>query len=390
MSEHGELRRAGLSALHKGDPVTARRLLEQVAAAETGDVTVYVALAMCCRTLDDPEAMVVAVDRALAIDAYNLIALILKGDYCAMTGDGRTAIQIYDVVATLAARAKDLPPGVADTVRRASEARDRIAADMEEHIRGHLVAAGYDERSSSHRFTQSLEMLTGRKRRYVQEPRAYLFPELPQIQFYSADDFPWSSSIEAATGDIAAELMQVLEQDHGFVPYIRRDSAVPTRDRHSLLESLDWSAFFLWRDGAIVSENAGRCPRTMAALEEVPLCRIPGRAPMALFSVLKPGTRIEPHTGHVNTRLICHLPLVIPPDCGIRVGNDERQWQRGKLMVFDDTIEHEAWNSSDQVRVVLIFDIWRPELSLEERALVSSLMEAVDSYGGKPPPRWEG
>lgn len=88
-----------------------------------------------------------------------------------------------------------------------------------------------------------------------------------------------------------------------------------------------------------------------------------------------------------NTRLIGHLPLIVPPDCGFRVGNDTRQWQEGKAWLFDDSIEHEAWNGSDRPRVVLLFDIWRPELSAEERESVAALFEAVDEFGGVP--RWQ-
>ncbi len=109
-----------------------------------------------------------------------------------------------------------------------------------------------------------------------------------------------------------------------------------------------------------MAEHARRCPKTLAALDHVPLTRIKGRAPSILFSMLRPGTRIEPHNGFLNTRLICHVPLIVPPGCFFRVGNEERQWQKGKAWAFDDTIEHEAWNSSDEARVILIFDIWRP------------------------------
>jgi len=151
---------------------------------------------------------------------------------------------------------------------------------------------------------------------------------------------------------------------------------------HSLLDSLDWSAFFLYKEGAVIEENAAQCPRTMAAIEQLPLPRVKGRDPMALFSVLKPGTRIAPHHGYLNSRLICHLPLVVPPGCFLRVGNDTREVRRGQAWVFDDTIEHEAWNSSNETRVILIVDIWRPELTTEERTLVTTLLEAVDTYAG--------
>jgi len=77
--------------------------------------------------------------------------------------------------------------------------------------------------------------------------------------------------------------------------------------------------------------------------------------------------------------LICHLPLIVPPNCGLRVGNETRTWREGEVLVFDDTIEHEAWNQSAAARVVMIFEIWRPELSEEERTLVAGLMQAIDA-----------
>jgi aspartyl/asparaginyl beta-hydroxylase (cupin superfamily) len=92
-----------------------------------------------------------------------------------------------------------------------------------------------------------------------------------------------------------------------------------------------------------------------------------------MFSLLRPGARITPHTGTHNTRLTCHLPLIVPPDCGFRVGNETREWEEGKLLIFDDAIEHEAWNSSDRDRLILIFDIWRPELSEQEKREIGAL-----------------
>jgi aspartyl/asparaginyl beta-hydroxylase (cupin superfamily) len=74
------------------------------------------------------------------------------------------------------------------------------------------------------------------------------------------------------------------------------------------------------------------------------------------------------------------LPLIVPPGCGFRVGGETRAWEEGRLLVFDDTVEHEAWNHGDRDRILLIFDIWRPELDADERRAVTALFEAVDSY----------
>jgi aspartyl/asparaginyl beta-hydroxylase (cupin superfamily) len=148
-----------------------------------------------------------------------------------------------------------------------------------------------------------------------------------------------------------------------------------------MIGSREWTAYFLWKNGELIEEHARRCPVTAGAVQSAPLCSIPGRAPSILFSRLTPGARIPPHAGFINTRLICHLPLVVPEKCVFRVGNDVRQWTVGETLIFDDTIEHEARNDSAKTRVVLIFDVWRPELTEEEQKLVTALLGAIDSYG---------
>jgi aspartyl/asparaginyl beta-hydroxylase (cupin superfamily) len=166
---------------------------------------------------------------------------------------------------------------------------------------------------------------------------------------------------------------------------VQADADRPFFDGHGMLGDPGWSAFYLWQAGAPVPENAARCPATMAALDDAPLCRIPARTPSVLFSLLRPGAHIPPHHGFTNARYICHLPLIVPEGCGMRVGGETRPWIEGQACVFDDSIEHEAWNrNADQLRVVLIFDIWRPELTEAERKMVGAVLEAVDSYAGGP------
>src|SRR3546814_10408720 len=84
----------------------------------------------------------------------------------------------------------------------------------------------------------------------------------------------------------------------------------------------------------------------MAAIAAIPQPRISERTPNAMFSLLAPGKHIPPHTGVANTRLVCHLPLIVPDGCWFRVGAETREWKRGAAWVFDDKIEHEAANDS--------------------------------------------
>src|SRR5699024_5966641 len=145
-----------------------------------------------------------------------------------------------------------------------------------------------------------------------------------------------------------------------------------------------WSSWFLWRDGERQEEACARCPRTAALLDSLPMCRQPGLAPTAMFSALEARTHIPPHTGSANVRLLVHLPLILPGAARFRVGNETRAWEMGKAWVFDDTIEHEAWNDADALRVILIFDIWNPLLSEAERELVTTMMIARNAFQGGP------
>jgi aspartyl/asparaginyl beta-hydroxylase (cupin superfamily) len=204
---------------------------------------------------------------------------------------------------------------------------------------------------------------------------------LPQIQFYERESFEWLASVEAATDSIRAELETTMASAERFSPYLNGDEVHLSETGEELIDSNDWGALYLWNYGTLDKQNADRVPSAIAALQRAPLPEIPGQAPMVLFSRLKPHTRIPPHNGMLNTRLICHLPIIVPENCGaLRVGNEQREWEEGKALIFDDSIEHEAWNNSDEERVVLLFEVWRPELSLEERAMVTATLAAARRF----------
>ena len=224
--------------------------------------------------------------------------------------------------------------------------------------------------------------MLGRKKRYDSQSVTYHFPNLAPIEFFERADFPWLDPIEAGTDAIRDEFLQVLATEEGFTPYISYPDDVPQNQFAELNNSPRWSAFHLYKMGKLVEENAARCPTTMKLLEGAPQPDQQGRTPAAMYSLLKPKTRIPPHSGVTNVRLVTHLPLIVPENCGFRVGNDTRQWIPGKAWVFDDTIEHEAWNDSDKLRVVLIFDIWHPHLTPPERAMISGLSAAMNAFSG--------
>jgi len=368
-----------LSALRGGDWAGARSALEVMAADGAADADVLALLGTACHRLGDAAAAHVAADRALTLNARHLRSALLKADLLAEQGAKREANIYYRAVAEIGGAAPPLPADLAEGVARARALRERLAADMADQLTAALSDAGYSQSRSNARFTHALDLALGRRQPYFQQPQAFYYPELPNIQFYPREQFPWLDAVEAATEAMTEELAAVLSDDAGFAPYLTSNPILPNQTDYPLIDSMDWSACHLWRDGR-ETPNAARCPRTMVALAGAPLCRIAARSPQIMFSQLKGGAHIKPHTGFVNTRLICHVPLIVPEGCKFRVGNETRIWEKGKAWVFDDTIEHEAMNTSDRTRVVLIFDIWRPELSEEERALVSTLLEAMDAY----------
>src|SRR5699024_4227774 len=186
----------------------------------------------------------------------------------------------------------------------------------------------------------------------------------------------------AQTAVIREEMRAVLAEDSGFEPFLGH-----VDDQGALQDLLRgergepaWNAFFFHRHGVRNDANAARCPRTAAALEATPLCRVRDHSPEVCFSVLTPGSHILPHRGVTNTRLVTHLPLVVPSDCALRVGGETHVWEPGRCVTFDDTFEHEAWNDSDQTRVVLIVDSWNPDLTDVEQQAVSDLVAAIGDF----------
>ena len=383
ISDARALAQSGVEALRRGEPRKARESFERIVAAGQADAATCLGLAYACRSLNEHSAAHAAIDKALALEPRNLRALILKADHLAAEGDERAASSFYMAAVKSAPPPDQLPLDLRQELSRAQAMCQRYAARFEAYLMERLIGRGLVERPSTARFMRSLDILAGKRKVFYQQPQYYLFPELPQVQFYNRDDFPWLDGVEAATADIRAELDEVLKDPSKLKPYVQGDARRPNYDPQGMLNNPDWSAFYLWQEGKIVQENAARCPATMAALAAVPLSRVKNRSPSVLFSLLRAGARIPPHTGFVNTRLICHLPLIVPRDCGFRVGNDTRTPVEGKAWVFDDTMEHEAWNGSDQIRAILLFEIWRPELTEEERGLVSAMFEAIDALGGE-------
>jgi aspartate beta-hydroxylase len=212
----------------------------------------------------------------------------------------------------------------------------------------------------------------------LQRPNFLYFPELPNTPVFDNALFPWFEQLENQFESIRDEAANVLEKQSGISPFLNigpKDSVADYLGG----EQPNWDAYFFYRHGKKYEANHVECPRTSAILEALPLVRIPDHAPEICFSVLTAGTHILPHYGTSNIRSVVHLPLIVPEQCALKVSDQILVGVAGKCLSFDDTYLHEAWNKSEQTRVILLMDTWNPHLTdIEKLALTEMITQLGD------------
>ena len=311
----------------------------------------------------------------LADNRRDIAALLATGESFVRDGDDRAAVSWFTTAinqAGVTPPPANLHPLLDRAVRYCNEAQGRFSAAMNAALAGADIGT-----AGSPALRHAVDLLHGRADLYLQQPTMFYYPGLPQRAFYEREEFPWVEAIESQAEALRNEYLALINTDQPFAPYVQRSAARPPSSS-PLLDDPSWGAAYLWQGGETTA-LAERCPATMAALALAPLPHIAGRSPMALYSRLTPGTHIAPHHGLLNTRLICHLPLVVPDGCGLRVGAETREWRFGEMLIFDDSFEHEAWNRGSEDRTILLFETWRPEIPESDRALLARLFTAIDA-----------
>ncbi|MFI4933786.1 MAG: aspartyl/asparaginyl beta-hydroxylase domain-containing protein [Caulobacterales bacterium] len=380
------LKDAADRAAQGGDLRRARDLLSQAVAIGPGDPGLWMSLAACNRALGDLAGAMTAVEAALKLEPRLFVALLLRASLLERAGEARAAAVAYGIALTQTPRAETLN----EPTRKALEHGQRLHARYLDELQAALADEAKETRglcsaSEARRVDMFRDQIAGKRKIYQQEPVTFHYPGLPAIEFYDREEFDWLEGLESHTAAMREEFLAAMAEDGDLtVPYIDYPDGVPLDQWAELNRSPRWSALHLHRDGQPVAENARRCPRTMQALATAPQPQVLNRSPASMFSVLQPRTHIPPHTGVANTRLVAHLPLIVPEGCGFRVGGETRAWREGEAWVFDDTINHEAWNDSDRPRTILIFDVWSPRISPAERAAIATLMAAIDRFNGAP------
>ncbi len=363
-------------ALARNELFEARRLLAAAIENAPPNVDLWLKCAAVCRAQADLGAALEATDQALTLDPLHALGLLLRANLLDRLGRPEADRAYGHALAQGLAGLEGAVPR--ELLTHAAQRNAAYQMHLDDQLASIIAEASIpltdNEASRVARCRTNATRLT---RVYHSDPTDYHYPGLAEREFHERECFEWLATLEAATDDIAADLTRVVAAEQAeIIPYIQYQAGQPLRQWAALNHSRDWTAIHLMRNGAPITENVRHCPATMAAIANMPLPNIPGASPNAMFSLLAPHTHIPPHTGIANTRLVCHLPLIVPEKCWFRVGAEQRAWQRGEAWVFDDTIEHEAKNESDALRVILIVDVWHPDLNERERSAISTLVQA--------------
>lgn len=377
------LNESAMFMLRSGNVAGAATLLEKLVKTHATFAEAWYNLGLARRQLNQFSGAIAAFDCAIALAPNHFLTLMEKASLLEQMGHARKAATVYfSALQVLPPGWNRSPPEQIERVQHAANIIDNNHRALETAIADALgpLRSRYQNLPLK-RFDRCVAALLRKNRIFAQHSTFLHFPELPAIEFYDRERFPWITDIEAATEVIRAEFLAILEGTgaNALAPYQTTPASIDTGG-----QSRQWRSFPFWREGVAFPENIARCPRTISSLASCGLWDPPGLGPNVMFSVLDGGARIPPHTGPSNTRLVTHLALVVPKGCGFRVGGERREWRPGEAFVFDDTIEHEAWNESDQMRALLIIDLWTPFLTEEERNLVRALSSCVCAYYDAP------
>lgn len=363
------------AAAGAGNVARALQLLEEAVSRADASPELWIKLSAMRRASGNVPGALDAIERALTIAPLDFTALLSRAFLLERLGNAEAGEAFDNAIA-------QVPPDdrVPRPMRSAVEHARQKAVEFRSRMEARLTSAipsGLDEAERS-RVERFVSNAVRRTRHYHQEPTDFHFPGMPEAEFHDRSQFPELDVVEAATQSIRCEFDALISAELAeMVPYIQYPSHVPLAQWTELNKNPKWTAVHLLQNGLRVEANAHHCPVTMDVLGKLAQPNVPGASPNAMFSLLAPRTRIPPHTGVANTRLVCHVPLIVPPDCRFRVGATIREWKVGEAFVFDDTIEHEAWNDSDELRVVLIFDLWPPALGESERKAVAEIISAA-------------
>ncbi|CAN5320653.1 hypothetical protein BH11PSE9_BH11PSE9_19950 [soil metagenome] len=374
-------------AMNRGDFARATKLLRGAQQVHPSNSEIAIDLAVVQLEAEEPDQARNTLESTLARNPKFATGWLLLAQVRDALGDGGGALRACFEAVTCAQRAglwldeNTTPPGLTDAVLSAIE---RVRAGQRELFFGAYqsirqefgaTALGRVDRA----LAGYLREWDAKPANSHQRPKFFFFPGLPEDPYHDPYLQPWARELQSAFPLIRDEALKVSSEDSALPSFV---NLKPGDRMNNYVDGAgvepSWEAFFFYRHGERYDANHARCPYTSSILDSIDLCRIAEQAPEICFSVLRPGSHIKPHYGVTNTRLVMHLPLIVPGDCALNlIGEGEHHWKEAKLVMFDDTFEHEAWNRSASTRVVLLMDCWNPHLTPPERSAVKLLIETI-------------
>lgn len=213
-----------------------------------------------------------------------------------------------------------------------------------------------------------------------QKPLLFYIPDLPPTPYFKTEDLDWVGGIETSFDAIKREVLENLDMAGDGKPYLPAGMSLAGDGWDKIVGQMAWGSVHLYKQGKPNDEAIAKFPLLMKAMRNIPLAIIGGNPSEIFISVLKPETRIPPHFGVSNNVFTVHFPLVVPAGCGVRVGKDTIMHKEGEIIAFDDSYRHEAWNPGQEIRIVLIFEVWHPELAENEQKAISATFEARQKW----------
>jgi aspartate beta-hydroxylase len=379
---------AALAALRRGETREAASLLEHAAKLAPEDADTHHHLGRAREALGDSKGALAADEIAVRLAPES--PLLRLQFALGLENDGEPARALLHFaraiknaqIEGLWKDAAGTPPAMRLRVEHAVAAVRRGQRELFQRLLEPLVKS-YGPASLARVFA-AIRIYIGEQQPLYPDPRQrptfFYIPDVRPSAYFDRRVFPWIGEYEEQYTDIKRELNMLLPSAQGS-ERVFDSEALENENLRGYDTAPSWNGYYFYRHGVRREDNCSACPITAAALDSITLIRIREHGPEVLFSVFSPGTHLLPHRGVTNARSVSHLPLIVPPDCALRVGGEEREWREGQTLVFDDTYEHEAWNRSRQVRVVLIADVWNPYLTEVERAAVTDVISAIGDFG---------
>jgi hypothetical protein len=357
-------------AMARGDVNQAASLLE-LAAQRGRDASTLLRLATVRRSVGDLPGAVQAAAAAVELAPRNFVMSLLLGSLREATGALHASERAYRVACEFAPVDLSFQPSVARQLDRARAKVDAVARWRRRLFEWKPREDGSLAPDEQRRLRQFRSNILDNLDSGPTAPPLFLVPGIRPRRYFESLDFAGIADVEAATDAMREEFLALIESPDIKVAADasgnhEADSTSPAAGK--------WSMIPLMRNGVVVEEFAARCPVTVAAAKALDQPKLGLISPNLYFSILEPGSRIPPHIGITSARAIAHFPLLVPRGCGFSVGGETRQWDVGKAMIFDDMTMHEAWNDSSAMRVVVIADLWHPELSPAVRREIEALM----------------